>query len=318
MPVSNFPNGFANGLTIRGVPLTFLHPGRVFWVGNSAGPDGQVGSNANDGTYGRPWATITYAITQCSAGVGDIIAVKPGHTETISAAGGWALSKSGVAIIGLGNGSARPTITLDTATTATIAVSADNCSVFNCRFAANFLSIATCFTLTTAKYFTLQNCDFSDTSNVLNFLNCVTSTGAANTVDGLSIMNCRWNGLGTTSVNSFVLTANDIDGMTLSNNNVKLARTATAAVLATVTAGVLTNLVAVDNVCISKQTAETGGGLINVGGTTSTGIVARNYLCTLTTATDIMVTGTTGVYMVDNKKDGTIATSGFLLPTADS
>ena len=32
---SNYPNGFANGVTIRGVPITITNPGAVFWVSNS-------------------------------------------------------------------------------------------------------------------------------------------------------------------------------------------------------------------------------------------------------------------------------------------
>ncbi len=41
----------------------------------------------------------------------------------------------------------------------------------------------------------------------------------------------QWNGLGTTSVNSFILTANDIDNATINGNEVTLARTATAPAL---------------------------------------------------------------------------------------
>jgi hypothetical protein len=68
------------------------------------------------------------------------------------------MSIAGVAVVGLGVGSNRPKFTLDTANTATIAVSADNVSFQNCQFVANFLSIAACFTLTTAKEFTVENC----------------------------------------------------------------------------------------------------------------------------------------------------------------
>ena len=35
MPVSNYPNGFPQGVTIRGVPLTVTNPGRVFVVSNT-------------------------------------------------------------------------------------------------------------------------------------------------------------------------------------------------------------------------------------------------------------------------------------------
>lgn len=322
--MSNYPAGFANGVTVRGVPLVQTHPGRAFWVSNNAtgllvGQRG--GSDQNRGTFDSPFATLAGAIAAVSAFTGsnrgDIIFIKPGHAETISAAGGIALNVAGIAIVGLGSGSNRPKFTLNTANTATIAVSADNISIQNCQFVANFLSIATCFALTTAKNFTVQNCTFADTSSVLNFLNIVKSTGIANTVDGLSVTDCAWNGLGTTSVNSFILTANDIDSAVISRNVVKLARTATAAILMTVTAGVLTNLVSVGNVCISQQVADTGGAFINVGGTTSTGVVALNYLGDLST-TDLFMTTSVGVTFFDNKKTGVISASGYLLPAADS
>ncbi len=316
---SNFPNGFPIGVTIRGVPLTVTNPGQVFWVSNASTLNtGDLGgSNGNPGTFQKPFSTIAYASTRAIASRGDVVIVKPGHAETVSAAAGIALSKAGVAFIGLGYGSMRPKITWNTADTATITVSAANISFTNFQFVANFLSIATAFSLSTAKFFTLQNCSFTDTSNVLNFLSWVTTTGAANTADGLTITNCTVNGLGTTSVTSFITTANDIDSAVWVGNNVKLARTATAAVFCTVTAGVLTNLIVTDNVAISQQVADTGGGFINVGGTTSTGVMARNLLGDLST-TDLIITTTVGLTYYDNKKTGVITASAYLLPATDS
>jgi hypothetical protein len=104
--------------------------------------------------------------------------VKAGHTETISDATTFAANVAGVAVIGLGTGSLRPTITFGTANTATIPVSVDNVAFKNCIFTANFLSIAACFTLSTAKNFAVEDCFFNDTSSVLNFLNIVKTTGA--------------------------------------------------------------------------------------------------------------------------------------------
>lgn len=320
--LSAYPRGFPNGVTIRGVSLMQTHPGRVYWVSNNTTgllASQRSGSDGNRGTFDAPFATLNYAASSanCIANRGDVILIKPGHAETISSATAMALSIAGVAIVGLGVGSARPKFTLDTANTATIAVSADNISIQNCQFVANFLSIAACFTLTTAKNFTVEACKFSETSNVLNFLNIIKSTGAANTIDGLMANDNNWSGLGTTSVNSFILSANDIDSASWQRNVIRLNRTATAAVFATITAGVLTNLIATDNVAISQQVADTGGGFINVGGTTSTGIVARNYLGDLST-TDLFMTTSVGVTFVDNKKTGVISASGYLLPAADS
>lgn len=323
MPAANYAGGFPYGVAIKNVPLTVANPGKVWWLSNATtlikGYRG--GSDQNKGTFNSPFSTLAGALTAISADSGanrgDIIMVKPGHAETISSSTALTMNVAGVAVIGLGNGSKRPKFTIDTANTATINVSVDDVSFYNCQFFANFLSIAALFTLSTAKNFTVQSCTFRDTSNVLNFLNIFKSTGAANTVDGLTVEDCRWNGLGTTSVNSFILTANDIDGAVWRRNNVKLARTATAAVFATVSAGVLTDLICTDNVAISQQTADTGGGFINVGGTTSTGVVARNLLGDLST-TDLFITTSVGLTYDNNKKTGVISASGYLLPATDA
>jgi hypothetical protein len=131
------------------------------------------------------------------------------------------------------------------------------------------------------------------------------------------VLDSVWNGTGVTSVNSFILTANDIDSAVWQRNNVKLARTATAASFATVTAGVLTNLICTDNVAISQQVADTGGGFINVGGTTSTGSLSRAIFSASVT-TDLFITTTVGLTFDNNKKTGVVTASGYLLPATDS
>lgn len=286
--------------------------GSVYFVG-ATGNDNSSGAN---GVSPRaPYQTVAYAASRAVSG--DVIYILPGVTTTISSATSLLLATAGVTIIGLGVGNQRPLFDFTTANTASIIVSAAGITIQNCRFRASFLSIAAAFTLTTAAYFTLIGNKFFDTSGILNFLSIVNSTGIANTVDGLTAVNCQWKGLGTTSVTSFIVSANDIDSALWQGNNITLARTATAAVLATISAGVLTNLVCTGNSAISQQTADTGGGLINVGGTTSTGIVANNYLSDLAT-TDIIVTTTVGLRFQQNFKTGVLGASGYLLPAQDS
>jgi hypothetical protein len=324
MPASNYPGGFPQGVTIRGVPISVTNPGRVWWLGNATTlQKGDRGaSDSNKGTYNSPFSTLAGALTAIAADSGasrgDILIVKPGHAETVSSATALTLNVAGLAIIGLGSGSLRPKFTLDTANTATINVTAANVSIQNVQFFANFLSIAACFTLTTAKWFTLQNCGFYDTSGVLDFLNVVKSTGAANTVDGLTITGCVWNSLGTTSVNSFVLTANDIDACTLSGNQITQVTTVDAAILITVTAGVLTNFLADSNIGYRKNTTTANGSLINVGGTTSTGFVTNNRVQTLTTTADKLFTTTVALAAFENRVTGVVGATGFVIPAVDS
>lgn len=323
---SSFPNGFPQGVAINNVPLLVANPGRVWWLSNATtlqkGDRG--GSDQNKGTYNSPFSTLAGALTAIAADSGadrgDIIMVKPGHAETISSATALTVSVAGVAVIGLGSGLKRPTFTFDTANTATINVTAGGVSFTNCRFVANFLSIAAPFTLTTAKHFTLQQCLFADTSGVLNFLNIVKSTGAANTVDGLTINDCQWASLGTTSVNSFILSANDIDRLSIQRNFACMVTTVDAPIMATITAGVLTNLLATDNIGYRKNTTTANGSMLSMGGTVAnaTGVIARNLMQTLTTTSDKLTPASTGFGFFNNYVSGVANASGFLIPTADS
>jgi hypothetical protein len=321
MPISNFPNGFMGGVAIRGVPIAQTHPGKVFWVSNNttgllAGQRG--GADTGRGDFNSPYATLAYAVSQCVANRGDVIFIKPGHAESVTSATALPLNIAGVAIVGLGVGTSRPKFTVSTANTATIAVSADNVSIQNCQFFANFLSIAACFTLSTAKEFTVQNCLFQDTSSILNFLNIVKSTGAANTVDGLTFTDNQVINLGVTSNNTTILTANDVDRLTLQRCTMKWAVQNNTAIGIIVTAGVLTNLMCTDNYGYRPNTTTAGGSLINVGGTTSTGWVCNNYVQTLTTTTDLLFTTTVGLGAFENRVSGVVGATGFVIPAQDS
>lgn len=323
MGLTNFTNGVSSfGLPVYGgtggaVPGFSVFTGDVYFVSSLFGAAGNAGTSA-EYPYASLVTALASATAQSSTYGGDVIIVMPGHAEAISSATAMAISKKGVTILGMGAGNARPTFTFDTANTATIAVSAENVTVDNCIFVANFLSIAAPFTLSTAKALTLTNCSFYETSSVLNFLNIVKSTGAANTVDNLVVIGCDWNGIGTTSVNSFILTANDVASAKVCGNHVKLAKTADTSILMTVTAGVLTDLDCGWNRVYSAQTATTAGSLINVGGTTSTGFVYNNYVQTLTTAADKLFTTSVGLSAFNNYVTGAVGASGFLIPAADS
>jgi hypothetical protein len=317
---SDFPQGFLNGVTLRGVPIVQSHPGNVYWVYNGTAllPSQRGGSDANKGTFNSPFATLNYAISQCVANRGDIVIIKPGHAESVISATALNFNVAGVAVIGLGTGTNRPTFTFTTANTATIPVTAANMSVQNCVFVANFLSIASPFTIAAGAEFAVQGNYFKDTSSVLNFLNIVRSTGAANTADGLTFNDNVVDNLGVTSNNTTVLTANTIDRLTMQRNTLKWAVQNNTAIGVIVTTGILSNALITDNYGYRPNTTTAGGSFINMGGTTSTGWVARNNIQTLTTTTDLLYTTTVGLAAFDNKVTGVVGASGFLIPTADS
>lgn len=152
---TNFPMGFLNGLTVRNMPLLSAYPGKVFWV------DSVNGSNGNKGNFERPFASIDYAVGMCTANRGDIIMVKPGHTETVTAAGGLDLDVAGIAVIGLGSGSLRPTINFTTAVGADMDVDAANITVMNLLFTGGIDALTGPIDVNAAD-FSMINCETRD------------------------------------------------------------------------------------------------------------------------------------------------------------
>lgn len=240
MSMSSYPTGFASGVTIRGIPLVQTHPGKAYWVSNvTTGllPGQRGGSNGNKGTFDSPFSTIDYAIGQCVANRGDMIFVKPGHAEDISAAASIAADIAGVAIIGLGSGSNRPTLTW-TAADGTISVSAANVSFSNFRFVNNFADVTTMFDVTGAgDGLSFENCLFTDTSTILNAIDFITlATGA----DDLSFINCRV--IGKSASNDSFITGVAHDRILISGCQIQFDVAQTAVVGLIETSGNATNV----------------------------------------------------------------------------
>jgi hypothetical protein len=319
--MSNYPAGFAAGISIRGVPLLQTHPGQVFWVGNAAANQltgHRGGSNGNKGTFEAPFSTLDFAIGRCTADRGDIIFVKPGHAETISNATTILADVAGVAIIGLGRGTKRPTFTFDTATTAKIPVSAANVSFSNILFVNNFADIATTFLLTTAPGFTVDNCEFRDTDATHNALTVITTTVSVD-ADDLTFTNNRVLSLGTTAATTAIKIAGTISKLTICDNYFSRAAISNTAVVLAHAALVVSNLDMGRNVVFSPTTdTATGGLLISRTSTTNTGMVYDNRVKSLDVAGMLIVTTGSAYGFSNNLMSGTADTSGILIPAADS
>lgn len=274
---SNYPKGF-DAVTVRGVPLAQTHPGKVFWVSNAstvlAGQKG--GSDGNKGTYDAPFSTIDYAIGQCVANRGDIIFVKPGHAENVSAAAGIAADVAGVAIVGLGSGSNRPTLSW-TAAAATITVTAANVSFQNMRFVANFADVVTMFSVSGAgDGLSFQNCLFTDTSTILNALDFITlATGA----DDLSIVNCRV--VGKSASNDSFITGVAHDGIYIDGCQIQFDVAQTAVVGVIETSGNATNVWIKDSLFRSNVD---GALFLDFNGTANSGGVTNCYFSSIDVA----------------------------------
>lgn len=279
--MSQYPNGF-NSIVVRGVPIVQAHPGRVFWVSNSTVvPDGGIGgADGNDGSFLRPFATIQKGLDSATASRGDVVFVKPGHAETIANATTLTFNKAGVAIVGLGAGSLRPTLTFSTAATANIPVTAANVVVANVLFKANFLDIVSVFTATgtaTPTDFAIENCEFRDGSSVLNFLTVVTGNATANSLDGFRFVGNQVGSLGTTAATTALKMVSATRRVTvLDNVGVSAVLNDTAAILDAAAVN-LTEFYLGRNIWERPNTSSTGGSFISGSGTAWSGMAYDNY-----------------------------------------
>lgn len=311
----------ANSLLAAGLPL--VTTGRFFLVGKAS----ITNRNEIDAMYGRSWndglpviyTTVKLAMASCLASRGDVIFVLPGHTETISNATDLAINKAGVSIVGLGRGSLRPTFTLDTATSANIPVTVGNVAIRNCIFIANFLDIVSCFTITAAPEFSIQNCEFRDTSVSLNFIQIVTTTVTVN-ADGLDFSKNRLIITGTTAATTPIKVVGTINRVTINDNYINKAVLNNTSCILTHAALVVTNLEMARNILISRNTdSATGGFLIVTSSTTNTGHVYDNKVIGLDVLGALMISGTGHKYgQTNNLYSGDVDTSAFVLPAIGS
>lgn len=159
--------------------------GNIFFVNSNTGTDGSgYGQNPD-----QPVATIDYAVGLCTANKGDRIYVMSDHAETITGAAPISIDVAGVSIIGLGQGSNRPTITFGTATTAAIKFLANNCRLSNVRCVANVDSLVNFVQgATAADDETIDNCDFIGASTK----EALCAISIPTTFDNWTIRNCRF------------------------------------------------------------------------------------------------------------------------------
>jgi hypothetical protein len=305
--MSHYPNGFANGLTIRGLPVTMMHPGQVFWVSNATTllPGQRGGSNSNDGSYDSPFSTIDYAIGKCTASRGDLIVVKPGHAETLSAVGALAADVAGVGIIGLGTGSLAPTLSITLATAGVINISVANTSWVNIRFVCNVADAEPISMGANADGTSFESCVFTDTSTVLNYLNFITVTSAC---DNISFKDCFFSGK-SASNDSFILMSTVHDRFYMTNCQMQNDVAQTSVVGQVKTTGDVTNMWIKD--CFFRSNID-GALHIDFDGTACSGAVSNCHFSSIDTAGAVaLAVDASGAHVFDCLVSGEANLSGI-------
>lgn len=270
--------------------LPFAFYNNVFYVQSTTGSD-----TANSGTTpDKALATLEAAINKCTANNSDIIIVLPGHTEAVTSTS-TNVDIAGITIIGVGNGSLKPTFTF-AATSSRFNVTAANCTFQNLRMTAAVGDIVTAFLHATAA----QNTRYIDieftASSTFNFVNEYT-LGAANISDG-----CRWerNYVRTADTGQLALavTAAAHNDLKFLDNTVIHA--AAQAGLLTAGSAELLGLDVRGNHVQTGQTDGSGGVLVSTSGTASSGRIVDNDMKTADAAANVAIPIASKVYAARN------------------
>lgn len=277
MTSSNYPNGFMNGVTIRGIPIQQLHPGEIFWVNSTTvlAKNGKGPSDGNKGTYREPFSTITKALTACRANRGDIIAVMPGYTENIATAAGEVWNVAGVAIVGLGAGTLRPKLSF-TAAAATHTITAANMSFYNIQWEANFADVAIGLDVSGVDGLSFENCYFTEAGTDLNFVDTIDlATGA----DDISFRGCKF--VGNDASNDSFITGVAHDKVYIEDCQFQMNTAQTAVVGLIDSTGNVTNAWIRD--CAFRSNVD-GALFIDFNGAANSGVISNCYFSSIDTA----------------------------------
>ena len=182
--------------SVGGYSSVYPTGGKTFLVCPTAHPNFQLLQQLftpdPDG-LNRIFTTIASALLSCVANRGDIIYVAEGYTETIATA--WSgVPIAGVRIVGMGDGTNRPTFTFSTAITANIPVAVTSFVFQNCIFTCNFDAITAMVTVTGADC-GFYDCDFNTNNGTMGTVVGLLGTTAAR----LKVVGCRFVGPATNS-----------------------------------------------------------------------------------------------------------------------
>jgi hypothetical protein len=273
--------------------------GNIFFVNSATGTDAAgYGKNPD-----APFATINYALTQCTNANGDQVYVMPGHTEAVGAAGGITFSHSGVRVIGLGIGRSRPIITLGTATTATIAMSSAYSSLENMVIDCTGFDAVVAPIKVTAGDCTIKDCEIVTGFATAQATSGITTTAAA---DRLTVENCLFRATSDAGTEAAIIIVGG-DGHIIQDNVFIGAYSSGVGAIENKTTA-CTNAIVLHNT-IRNLTAGCTKAMVFVTG--ATGQISENYMQIL--AGTAPITGDAMSWVGANYYAAVIATAGTLI-----
>lgn len=256
--------------------------------------------------YGVPrfHATIAGALAVCTASAGDVVLVAPGYTETVTAA--LTISVAGVSVIGLGNGTLKPTITGNFAGDA-VDITGANVLLENFHFAAPLTDAQTAAInlSATSDGSTIRKCSFVGSVATENIVDIITIVAAAN---GVTIEDCSMYNL-TVAVNSGIHIEGAVSDLTI-RRNYMLLEVVAGAIIDT---GAATNLRLEDNICMVTGTSKSA----IVLDSNPTGVALRNMAKGTNTTLASNVNYGNALALFENRTAEDFSVQGAIIPAAD-
>ena len=271
------------------------------------------GTNAGDTTaHGKtiafPFATLDYAIGQCTAGKGDVIVVAALHAEVIGA-DGLTIDVDDITIIGLGHGATRPTFTLTPAlqTDDVVIISADDCLLQNLSFTPGLETINDQIQVTGSNV-TIRGCQIAQNASY--------QSDTMLTLDGANpiVEHCEFDGTDAGAQQAIELKTATASGAIIRNNIIygdfSLAGIQNPA------SAVCTWIHIHDNIITNVNAGEPAIELLSA----CTGVIARNIVnCPLAAVGTLGAIDPGSCHCVENYgSDGVGDVSGLLNPAADA
>ena len=200
---------------ISALPIEVRANEHVYFVDSSA----TDASDQTDGLHGKSWLypfnTIDYALDKMASGGGTIL-VSPGHTESVISAGDWACDVAGVTIEGKGHGDNQPVITISTAASASVKITADDVTIRGLTFVCGIDSMVHGIDVNSADDLWIDDCIFKESTDV-NGLTWITADGSDADADRMKITNCQFWCLDATNWTSAIEIAQDMTGVQIIN-----------------------------------------------------------------------------------------------------
>jgi hypothetical protein len=240
------------------------------WYVNSAST---ATSNSGDGTTpASAKTTLAAALALCLSG--DRVFIASGHAETVTGAAWLTWSQSGITVIGLGTGSARPTFTFS-ATASQIIISGSNNILSNIRVTSSIDEMVLMFSIT-GSFVTLDRVDHFETTSAQTIAFAAFTTGT-----DCTIQNCN-------HYQATAATATQIWITATSNTRFKLLNNIFMLALANAAAGAVFFGVTSTNILLQGNNVKMTGGTTLLSAflslNTTTGMVCYNNLSAPVTA----------------------------------